>query len=53
MVVRSRRSGTRITDERGFASMPIYHVTSGTPVVTILRPARTPKGTEVRTGSST
>ena len=36
-------------DERGFASMHIYHVTSGTPVVTILRPARTPKGTEVRT----
>jgi hypothetical protein len=26
-----------------------YHVASGTPVVTILRPARTPKGTEVRT----
>src|SRR5436190_1071038 len=25
------------------------HVASGTPVVTILRPARTPKGTEVRT----
>jgi Transposase DDE domain group 1 len=36
-------------DERGFASMHIYHVVSGTPVVTILRPARTPKGTEVRT----
>ena len=36
-------------DERGFASMHIYQVTSGTPVVTILRPARTPKGTEVRT----
>src|SRR5712672_3610564 len=32
-----------------FASMHIYHVTSGTPVATILRPARTPKGTEVRT----
>jgi len=31
-------------DERGFASMHIYHVASGTPVVTILRPARTPKG---------
>jgi hypothetical protein len=29
--------------------MHIYHVSSGTPVVTILRPARTPKGTEVRT----
>src|SRR6201995_5528454 len=36
-------------DERGFASMHIYHVASGTPVVTILRPARTPKGTEVKT----
>ena len=36
-------------DERGFASMHIYHVASGTPVVTILRPARAPKGTEVRT----
>jgi hypothetical protein len=29
--------------------MHIYHVASGTPLVTILRPARTPKGTEVRT----
>jgi hypothetical protein len=29
--------------------MHIYHVASGTPVVAILRPARTPKGTEVRT----
>jgi hypothetical protein len=29
--------------------MHIYHVASGTPVVTILRPARTPKGTEVKT----
>jgi hypothetical protein len=36
-------------DERGFASMHIYHVASGTPVVTILRPARTPKGSEVCT----
>src|SRR5271170_651140 len=36
-------------DERGFASMHIYHVASSTPVVVILRPARTPKGTEVRT----
>jgi hypothetical protein len=36
-------------DERGFASMHIYRVASGKPVVTILRPARTPKGTEVRT----
>jgi hypothetical protein len=36
-------------NERGFSPMHIYHVTSGTPVVAILRPARTPKGTEVRT----
>ena len=36
-------------DERGFASMHIYHVRSGTPVAMILRPARTPKGTEVKT----
>jgi len=36
-------------DERGFAPMHVYHVASGTPVVAILRPARTPKGTEVRT----
>jgi hypothetical protein len=36
-------------DERGFAPMHIYHVRSGTPVVAILRPARTPKGREVRT----
>ena len=36
-------------DERGFASMHIYHVASGTPVAAILRPARTPKGSEVRT----
>jgi hypothetical protein len=36
-------------DERGFSPMHIYHVRSGTPVVAILRPARTPKGTEVRT----
>jgi len=35
--------------ERGFSPMHIYHVASGTPVVAILRPARTPKGTEVRT----
>ena len=35
-------------DERGFASMHVYHVASGTPLATILRPARTPKGTEVR-----
>ena len=36
-------------DERGFASMHIYHVASGTPVAAILRPACTPKGSEVRT----
>ena len=36
-------------DERGFASMHIYHVASGRPVAAILRPARTPKGSEVRT----
>jgi len=36
-------------DERGFAPMHIYHVASGMPVVAILRAARTPKGTEVRT----
>jgi Transposase DDE domain group 1 len=36
-------------DERGFASMHIYHLASGTPVGAILRPARTPKRTEVRT----
>src|SRR5499427_1812648 len=35
--------------ERGFASMHIYHVASGTPVAAILRPARTPKGSEVCT----
>lgn len=36
-------------DERGFTPMHVYHVASGTPIVAILRPARTPKGTEVRT----
>ena len=36
-------------DERGFASMHVYDAASGVPVVAILRPARTPKGTEVRT----
>jgi hypothetical protein len=36
-------------DERGFSPMHIYHVASGTPVVAILRPAKTPKGTEVTT----
>jgi hypothetical protein len=35
--------------DSGFASMHIYHVASGTPVAAILRPARTLKGTEVRT----
>ena len=30
-------------DERGFASMHICHVASGTPVAAILRPARTPR----------
>jgi hypothetical protein len=29
-------------DERGFASLQIYHVASGTPVAAILRPASTP-----------
>jgi hypothetical protein len=36
-------------DERGFAPMHIYHVASGMPVSAILRPARTPKGSEVCT----
>jgi hypothetical protein len=36
-------------DERGFATMHIYHVRTSAPVAMILRPARTPKGTEVRT----
>jgi hypothetical protein len=36
-------------DERGFSPMHIYQVRSGAPVVAILRSARTPKGTEVRT----
>ena len=36
-------------DERGFSPMHIYHVKSGTPVVTILRPAKTPSGREVST----
>ena len=36
-------------DERGFASMHIYYVASGTPIVTILRSARTSRGREVRT----
>src|SRR5215468_1747504 len=36
-------------DERGFSPMHIYHVASSTPVVAVLRAAKTPKGTEVRT----
>ena len=36
-------------DERGFAPIHVYHAGTGLPVVAILRPARTPKGTEVRT----
>lgn len=36
-------------DERGFASMHIYHAGTGLPVATILRPAKTPGGGEVRT----
>ena len=36
-------------DERGFASMHIYHAGTGLPVATILRPAKTPSGKEVRT----
>jgi hypothetical protein len=35
--------------ERGFATMHIYHVGSGAAVARVLRPARTPKGTEART----
>ena len=31
-------------DERGFASMHIYYVETGTSLAAILRPARTPKG---------
>jgi Transposase DDE domain group 1 len=36
-------------DERGFAPMHVYHAGSGLPVATILRPAKTPSGIEVRT----
>jgi len=36
-------------DERGFAPIHVYHAASGLPVAAILRPARTPAGTEVRT----
>jgi hypothetical protein len=35
-------------DERGFATMHIYHVASNAPVAAILRPARTPKGSDRR-----
>ena len=35
-------------DERGFAPMHVYHAGSGLPLATILRPAKTPAGTEVR-----
>lgn len=35
-------------DERGFAPMHVYHAGSGLPVATILRPAKTPGGIEVR-----
>ena len=36
-------------DERGFQPMHVYHAGSGLPVAAILRPAKTPKGCEVRT----
>jgi hypothetical protein len=36
-------------DERGFASMHVYHANTGLPVATILRSAKTPAGGEVRT----
>ena len=36
-------------DERGFASVHIYHVASGTPVAAILHPRALPGGTEVST----
>jgi hypothetical protein len=36
-------------DARGFAPMHIYHAGSGLPVASILRTAKTPGGTEVRT----
>ena len=34
-------------DERGFATMHVYDTLAGAPVVAILRPAKTPKGSEV------
>ena len=36
-------------DERGFAPMHVYHAGTCLPVATILRPAKTPSGREVRT----
>ena len=36
-------------DERGFAPIHVYHAGTGLPVATILRPAKTPAGREVRT----
>jgi hypothetical protein len=36
-------------DERGFATMHVYDTARGLPVVAILRAAKTPAGTEVRT----
>lgn len=36
-------------DERGFAPMHVYHAGTGLPVATIMRPAKTPSGVEVRT----
>ena len=39
-------------DERGFASMHIYHVASGAPVAAILRPARTPRAARCAPSSS-
>jgi hypothetical protein len=37
-------------DERGFASMHIYHVVSGTPVVTILKAKQRAYGARQRAG---
>jgi hypothetical protein len=39
-------------DERGFASMHIYQVASGTPVAAILRPARTRRARRCALSSS-
>ena len=36
-------------DERGFASMHVYHAGSGLPVAAILRTAKTPNGCDVHT----